>query len=214
MTKRMTVNSIASDTATLAEIFDRQLDHIENLSTRAVARLAGAIRPLETVMTDFRKEARTVLVERWQKGDKTFVTTDKNHAVVFKGQEVVVQEREGMVEKEGALKWLKENKPELYGQCTTQIVTVVDPEALIQARTFFHKLTLKLRRVKTDNPKLVMAASSLWGAIQIHDVLHRPTVEALVADKQITVKQLNKLYEIDTKYALVVNELDDEKEKT
>lgn len=214
-TKKATVNSVARDTAALTEILDRQLGRLDKLGTRAVARLAGAIRPLERVMTNFRTRARTVLVERWLKGDRAFKTVDKNHAINFKFEqvEVVVQERESMKQKPTALRWLKKYKPKLYKDLVIQRVTLADGHALARATDALVLVTRKAsRKPGLDHKKLIEITTALVSSFTAEDVLHQPSVEAAVADKKITVRQLQKLYEIQTIHALLVNDLA-EKEK-
>jgi len=215
-TKKATVNSVAHDTAALTEILDRQIGRLDKLSTRAVAKLAGAIRPLERIMTNFRTQARTVLVDRWLKGDRAFTTVDKNHAITFKFEqvEVVVQERESMKQKKTALKWLKKYKPDLYKDLVIQRVTLADGNALARATDALVRLTRNTRRrpAHMDNTKLVEITTALLSSFTAEDILHQPSVEAAVAEKKITVRQLQKLYEIQTIHALLVNDLA-EKEK-
>jgi hypothetical protein len=208
-TKKTTVNSVAEDTAALTEILDHQLGRLDKLGTRAVARLAGAIRPLERVMTSFRIQARTVLVDRWLKKDCAFTTVDKSHSITFgKETEVVIQERESMQEKPTALKWLKKYKPELYKELTTQRVTLADGAALARATDTLVRAMQKSKTkpVKLDT-RLVEAVMALVSSFTAKDVLHKPSVEAAVAEKKITVRQLQKLYKIETIHALLVNDL-------
>jgi hypothetical protein len=210
-TKKTTVNSVATDTAALTEILNRQVARLDKLGTRAVARLAGAIRPLERVMTTFRTKARNVLVARWLKGDRAFSTVDKGHYITFKADktEVVVQEREHMEQKPTALRWLKKNKPDLYKSLTIQRVTLADGAALARATDALVRLTRKTRRrpAHMDNTKLVEAVTALVSSFTAEDVLHQASVEAAVVEKKITVRQLQKLYEIQTIHALLVNDL-------
>ncbi|KKL59794.1 hypothetical protein LCGC14_2211750 [marine sediment metagenome] len=207
-TNKATVNSVASDTAALTEILDRQLSRLDKLSTRAVARLAGAIRPLERVMTNFRTQARTVLVARWLKRDRAFTTVDKSHSITFgKETEVVIQERESMQERPTALKWLKVNKPELYNELTTQRVTLADGAALVRATNALVRITRKSKVTPVVTKKLVEITAALLSSFTAQDVLHKPSVEAAVAEKRITVPQLQKLYKIETIHALLVNDL-------
>lgn len=201
-TKKATVNSVAADTAALTEILNHQLGRLDKLGTRAVARLAGAIRPLERVMTNFRTQARTVLVARWLKRDRAFTTVDKSHSITFgKETEVVIQERESMLERPTALKWLKKYKPELYKELTTQQVTLVDGAALARATDALVRIGWTNRR------KFVEATTALLASFTAKDVLHKPSVEAAVAEKKITVRQLQRLYKIETIHALLVNDL-------
>ncbi len=210
-TEKATVNSVASDTAALTAILDRQIGRLDKLGTRAVARLAGAIRPLERVMTTFRAQARYVLVGRFLKRDRAFTTVDKSHAITFKSDkiEVVVQERESMKQKPDALKWLKKHKPDLYKPLTIQRVILGDAAALARATDALVRLTRKTTRrpAHMDNTKLVKAVTALVASFTVERVLHQPSVEAAVAEKKITVKQLQHLYEITTIHALLVNDL-------
>lgn len=206
-TKKATVNSVAADTAALTEILNRQLSRLDKLGTRAVARLAGAIRPLERVMTNFRTQARNVLVARWLKGDRAFSTVDKGHYITFKADktEVVIQEREQMKQKPTALKWLKKNKPDLYKDLVIQRVTLGDGQALVRATNALVRLTRRPGRM--DDKKLLEITAALVSSFTAEDVLHQASVEAAVAEKKITVRQLQKLYEIQTIHALLVNDL-------
>lgn len=216
-TKKNTVNSVAADTAALTAVLYNQVSHLDKLGTRAVARLAGAIRPLERVMTTFRTQARNVLVARWLKGDHAFTTVDKSHAITFKDDqtEVVIQERESMKQRPTALKWLKKNKPDLYKDLVIQRVTLADGAALARATDALvriaEKAKLKLtpgsvNRAQAAN-KLVEAVTALVSTFTVEDVLHQASVEAAVAERKITVSQLQKLYEIQTIHALLVNDL-------
>jgi hypothetical protein len=210
-TKKTTVNSVATDTAALTEILNRQISRLDKLGTRAVARLAGAIRPLERVMTNFRTQARNVLVARWLKGDRAFSTVDKGHYITFKDDktEVVVQERESMKQRPTALKWLKKNKPDLYKDLVVQRVTLADGAALARATDALVRI---MRKSKTrpgwmDHKKLVEITTALLSSFTAEEILHQASVEAAVAEKKITVRQLQRLYEIQTIHALLVNDL-------
>ncbi len=220
--KTTTVNSVADDTAALTEILDGQISRLDKLGTRAVARLAGAIRPLENVLGSFRKQARTVLVDRWLKGDRAFSTVDKSHSITFNDDtEVVVQERESMTQKPTALKWLKKYKRKLYNDLVVQRVTLADGNALARATDALVHLSGKAMRrpitgstnfARIDSNKLAETVTGLVASFSVEDVLHQPSVEAAVAEKKITVKQLQKLYEIQTIHALLVKDIA-EKEK-
>ena len=215
--EKTTVNSVARDTAALTTILKQQVGRLDKRSTRAVARLAGAIRPLERVMTTFRAQARTVLVDRWLKGDRAFTTVDKSHAITFKDAktEVIVQERESMKQKPTALKWLKKNKPDLYKSLTTQRVILADGGALARATDALVRLTrwTKKRPPRMDDSRIIEAVTALVASFTAERVLHQPSVEAAVAEKLITVKQLQHLYEITTIHALLVNDLAEKEKK-